>query len=66
MKRKPIKIMWTYVTDGNFNIKKFTHKQAISWANKEKKRLERQFTNGFKFKKADVIEKDEYFAISIY
>ena len=64
--RKPIALNnGGFVVDGNFNKQYFTLNQAKKYAKDYKKRLENGFTNGFKFSFCNVIERENYFSISL-
>lgn len=63
--KKPIKEGGTLITDGDFNVMLFTENEATARLRKFKKNIERSFVNGFKFKSATLIEREEYFAFSL-
>ena len=63
--KKKIKINNGFAQDSNFNDVYMTLKQATTYCKKYKIILEKQFTNGYKFKHFDMIEKDNYFTCSI-
>lgn len=63
--KKPLKTGSTFFTDANFNVVKFTRKQALAQIKRFKKDRERRFTNGFKYQHCELIEKEEYFCYSL-
>jgi hypothetical protein len=65
MEKKPFKTGSTFYTDSNFNVMKFTRKQAEALMRTFKRKQEARFTNGFKFKHCELIEKPGYFCYSM-
>lgn len=63
--KKPLKTGGIFLTDANGRILKFTEKQALIQIRKFRKISEKKFTNGFKYKHLELIEKDQYFCYSM-
>lgn len=63
--KKPIKVNnGEFITGSNFEKLYFTEKQALKFAKDGTKYMEKQFTNGFKFKGTAIKDCGEYFTIS--
>ena len=63
--KKPLKTGTDFYRDANMNIVKFTRKQAVTMIKRFKKEKENRFTNDFKYRHLELIEKDEYFCYSL-
>ena len=63
--KKPLKSGNIFITDSNFNIIKFTEKQALARTKRFKRELEKKFINGYKFKSCTVVDRGDYFTQSI-
>lgn len=63
--KKPLKTGGIFLTDENGRVLKFTAKQAMTQIKRFRKNSERKFTNGFKYKHLELIEKDQYFCYSM-
>lgn len=63
--KKPLKTGTDFYRDANMNIVKFTRKQAMIIIKRFKKEKESRYTNGFKYKHLELIEKETYFCYSL-
>lgn len=63
--KKPLKTSGDFYRDANMKVIKFSRRQAIGLIKKFKKEKEARYTNGFKYKHLELIEKDEYFCYSL-
>lgn len=63
--KKPLKAGTDFYRDANMNIVKFTRKQAMTMIKRFKKEKESRYTNGFKYKHLELIEKEGYFCYSM-
>ena len=60
--KKPLKSGGTFITDSNFNVILFTEKQALARTKQFKRKLEKGFTNNFKFKHCSIKDRGNYFS----
>lgn len=63
--KKPLKTSSVFLTDANFNIIKFTKRQAETQIKRFRRDAERKLTNNFKYKHLELIEKEDYFTYSM-
>ena len=64
--RKPFRIIGgCFYTDSDFNPIKFTKQGALKLAKQLKTGREKRFTNNFKYKHFELIEKPDYFCMSL-
>jgi len=63
--KKPLKAGTDFYRNANMDIVKFTRNQVLTMIKRFKREKEARFTNGYKFKHLELIEKGDYFCYSL-